>query len=156
MIRYIYTFFVGLFLAIFVGMGIEVFYPSPAPLQEPTVYQSIGKDGPTVAQQKEIDEFDAKRKEHEQRQYHHNKYVSIIVLMCAVIILAIALSLSDRLGTIADGILLGGIFTLLYGIIRGMSTDSNKYRFLIATIGLGTTIALGYLKFVRLRIVKKS
>lgn len=156
MIRYIYTFFVGLFLAIFIGMGIAVFYPEPTPPQEPAVLQSIGKNGPTEAQQHEIDAYNTQQKEFQHQQWHHNKYVSVIVLVCAVIILAIALSLSDKLGIIADGILLGGIFTLLYGIGRGMATDSNKYRFLVATIGLATTLILGYLKFTRAQIKKSK
>jgi hypothetical protein len=70
-------------------------------------------------------------------------------LSCAVIVLAVALLLAEKLGVIADGLLLGGIFTLLYGIGRGMDTDSNKYRFMVATVGLVVTLVLGYIKFTR-------
>jgi hypothetical protein len=45
--------------------------------------------------------------------------------------------------------LLGGIFTLLYGIGRGMVTDNNRYRFLVAAVGLAITLGLGYIKFTR-------
>lgn len=150
MIRYIYTFFVGLFLAIFVGMGIAVFYPEPVPPEEPDWYRtSYNQKELTQAQKDEEEIYIANQKEFERQMWRHNRYVSVIVLVCAVIILAAALLLAGRLGVIADGLLLGGIFTLLYGIGRGMATDSNKYRFLVAAVGLMTTLVLGYIKFIR-------
>lgn len=149
MIRYIYTFFVALFLAIFVGMGIAVFYEAPVIPEEPAVMQSIGKEGPTAAQQAEIDAFHVKQKAYDKAMWKYNRNVSVIVLVCAVVILAIALLFSAQLGLIADGLLLGGIFTLLYGIGRGMATDSNVFRFLVATVGLAITLTLGYTKFIR-------
>lgn len=150
MIRYIYTFFVGLFLAIFVGMGIAVFYEAPKPPDQPSWYsQNLGKEGPNETQQAEEKVYMAKQKDYDKQMWHYNKNVSIIVLSAAVIILAVALLLAERLGLVADGLLLGGIFTLLYGIGRGMATDSNKFRFAIATVGLAVTILLGYVKFLR-------
>lgn len=149
MIRYIYTFFLGLFLAIFVGMGIAVFYEAPKAPEEPTVFQSVGKEGPTAAQQQEINAFEAKQKEYNKEMWRYNRNVSIIVLVCAVLILAISLLFSEKLGVLADGLLLGGIFTLLYGIGRGMASESNKYRFLVASVGLIVTLVLGYTKFTR-------
>ncbi len=150
MIRYIYTFFVGLFLAIFVGMGIAVFYEAPKSPEPPTWYQSnLGKEGPNDIEKQQEQAYLAEQKVYDKQLWHYNKNVSIIVLACAVAILAISLLLTDKLGIIADGILLGGIFTLLYGIGRGMATDSNKYRFVIASVGLVTTLLLGYVKFTR-------
>lgn len=148
MIRYIYMFFVGLFLAIFVGMGIAVFYQAPAQPQEPAVMSYIGKEGPTEAQQQEIDRFNAVQRSFDQSMMRYNRNVSIIVLVIAVIILAVALIFTEKLGVIANGILLGGIFTLLYGIGRGMASDSNKFRFLVAAVGLAVTLFLGYTRFV--------
>ena len=73
-----------------------------------------------------------------------------------MVVLAISLLLAEHLGVIADGLLLGGIFTLLYGVGRGMDTDSNKYRFLVATIGLAVTLVLGYVKFSRHPLVESK
>lgn len=154
MIRFIYTLFVGLFLAIFIGLGIAVFYEQPTAPEEPVAMQSIGKEGPTEAQQKEINTFHEKQKTYNHDMAIYNRNVSIIVLICAVVILAIALLFSDRLGIVADGILLGGIFSLLYGIGRGMATDNNKYRFAVAAVGLAITIILGYFKFTHRRVNK--
>lgn len=146
MLRYIYVFFVGLFLAIFVGMGIAVFYQAPSPPQEPVWPQSYGKE-PTAEQIQQQQTFEAARRQYDQQMWRYNRNVSMIVLVSAVVILAIALLATDRIGLIADGMLLGGIFTLLYGVGRGMATDSNRYRFLVAAIGLAITIILGYVKF---------
>lgn len=151
MIRYIYTFFVALFLAIFVGMGIAVFYESPKPPEQPSWYSSptIGKNEPTDAQRAEEQAYNIKVEEFNTKEMsNYNRNVSIVVLSCAVVILAISLIFESKLGIIADGFLLGGIFTLLYGIGRGISVDSNKYRFLVSAIGLAITIILGYIKFV--------
>lgn len=87
---------------------------------------------------------------------NYNRNVSIMVIVCAVIMLIIALLLTEILGIIADGLLLGGIFTLLYGVGRGIAVDSNIYRFIVAYLGLIVTITMGYLKFVTGKAIKTS
>lgn len=150
MIRYIYTFFVGLFLAIFVGMGIAVFYAAPKSPESPNFY---GKEL-TLQEQEQQKAFDVKQKAWDKEMQHYNRNASVIILSCAVVVLATSLLLAEKLGVIADGLLLGGIFTLLYGVGRGMAADSNKYRFLVATVGLVVTLVLGYVKFTRHQLVE--
>lgn len=150
MIQYIYTFFVGLFTAIFIGLGIAVFYEAPKAPEAPSWYMSADtKRELTDAQKQEEQVFIAKQREHEKARLVYNRNVSIIVLICAILILITSLTFASRLGVISDGLLLGGIFTLLYGIGVGMVTDSNKYRFIVASVGLIVTLVLGYLKFSR-------
>lgn len=150
MIKYIYTFFVGLFLAIFVGLGIAVFYEAPTAPDEPSWYRTaVEVDKQSEADKAEEQAYMTARDEYEDKMLNYNRNVSVIVLVCAVVILAVSLIFKDRLGVVADGLLLGGIFTLLYGIFRGMDTGSNTYRFLIATTGLVVTLVLGYIKFTR-------
>ncbi|PJE65524.1 hypothetical protein COU91_01265 [Candidatus Saccharibacteria bacterium CG10_big_fil_rev_8_21_14_0_10_47_8] len=145
MIRYIYTFFVGLFLVIFIGMGIAVFYTAPKAPEPPMFY---GKEL-TAEEQQQQKAFDVKQKAYDKEMQHYNRNASVIILSCAVVVLVISLLVAEKLGVIADGLLLGDIFTLLYGIGRGMATDSNKYRFAVATVGLIVTIVLGYFKFTK-------
>lgn len=146
MIRYIYTFFVALFLAAFVGIGIAVFYPEPKAPDAPILY---GKEEPTAQDIAAEKAFAVQQRAYDKKMFTYNRNVSLIVMACAVVILVISLMLTAQLGILADGLLLGGIFTLLYGIGRGMFTDSNKYRFLVAAIGLAITLGLGYIKFTR-------
>jgi len=54
-----------------------------------------------------------------------------------------------KIKMIADGILLGGVFTTAYGIIRGFMSDSSQFRFLVVTMGLLIALILGYVKFIR-------
>jgi hypothetical protein len=154
MIRYIYTFFLGLFLAIFVGMGIAMFYTEPKSPEPPAWYGRLEKYEPTAAEKKQEQQYNSQQKNYDKQLWHYNRNVSAIVLGCAVIILAISLLLAEKLGVIADGLLLGGIFTLLYGIGRGMTTDSNKYRFAVAAVGLMVTLGLGYFKFTKPRLAE--
>lgn len=147
MIKYIYMFFVGLFVAIFLGTGIAVFYPSPKAPSEPVWLNRLDKGQLTEAQQQELSTFDAQMKDYERQMVVYNRNASMIALGFALLILIGTLTLAERLGVVANGLLLGGIFTLLYGIGRGMATDSNKYRFVVAAVGLVVTIALGYIKF---------
>ncbi len=55
-----------------------------------------------------------------------------------------------------DSLLLGGVFTLGYSIIRGFGTD-NTFRFLLVATGLIVAMIIGYLKFIRpLQAAEKS
>jgi hypothetical protein len=50
---------------------------------------------------------------------------------------------------IADGILLGGVFTTMYSIMRGLMTENSQFRFLIVTVGIIIAFVLGYVKFIK-------
>jgi len=63
--------------------------------------------------------------------------------------LIFSLTLLSKIKMIADGILLGGVFTTAYGIIRGLMSDSSRFRFFIIAVGLLIAFVLGYLKFIR-------
>ncbi len=79
----------------------------------------------------------------------YNRNVSIISVTAAVIILVASLTLFKRILLIADGLLLGGVLTLIYSIIRGFGTEDNMFRFIVVLIGLITALILGYIKFIR-------
>lgn len=153
MIRYIYIFFVGIFLAAFVGIGIAVFYPEPKAPEAPIMY---GKEEPTAQDIVAEKAFEVQQRAYDKKMYTYNRNASLIVMGIAVVILAISLLFTSQLGVLADGILLGGIFTLLYGIGRGMFTDSNWYRFLAASIGLAITLGMGYIKFTRRQLKQEK
>jgi len=83
------------------------------------------------------------------KPYHRN--VSIISLVASIIILILSLTLLSKIKMIADGILLGGVFTTIYAIIQGLMSDSSQFRFLVVTVGLIIAFVLGYIKFIRPR-----
>jgi hypothetical protein len=50
---------------------------------------------------------------------------------------------------ISNGLLLGGVFTMLYGVGWIIATDVSKARFVVMTIALVITLVLGYFRFAR-------
>jgi len=78
----------------------------------------------------------------------YNRNVAMITLGAAVLLLAVGLLLESRAGIFADGLLLGGTFTLLYSIGRSFAGDDPKYSFTVVSAGLLVTMIVGYLKFV--------
>lgn len=156
MIKYIYMFFVGLFVAVFIGTGIAVFYPAPKSPEPPVSMPIYDKTEITQADREQQMAYEKTQRDWSDKIAVHNRNVSIIALVFAVILLVVSLALSERLGIVGDGLLLGGIFTLLYGIGRGMATDDNQYRFIVSAVGLTVTLVLGYLKFAPHRTIAKA
>ncbi len=153
MLKSLYALFLGLLLAVFIGVGIATFYPEPKAPEYPTV---LSRSTPS-APDKQFDEesraaqekFDADQKAFQKLESHYNRNVSTVVIAFAILLLAISLIFEARIAVIADGLLLGGIFTLLYGIIRGFMSDQMTVRFIVTTVGLIVALVLGYLKFAR-------
>ncbi|MDD3487321.1 MAG: hypothetical protein PHF35_03020 [Candidatus Moranbacteria bacterium] len=148
-IKIIYTLFLALLVALFVGLGIDAFYPGPTAPEEPVILQSEKPGCEDTA------ELKAARLEYNQAQKYfadqskpYNRNVSIFSIAAAIIILVLSLTLLSRIRMIADGILLGGVFTTAYGIIRGLASEDVKFRFLIVTVGLLIALVLGYIKFI--------
>ena len=94
-------------------------------------------------------EFAQAQEKYMEESKPYNRNVSIISLVASIIILVLSLTLLTKIRMIADGILLGGVFTTTYSIIRGFSSGNAQFRFLIVIIGLIIALALGYLKFIR-------
>ncbi|MFH1401486.1 MAG: hypothetical protein ABIG40_00790 [Parcubacteria group bacterium] len=150
MIKFIYTIFLALLVALFVGLGIDAFYPGPVVPQYPVELEGVESCCEETAEQREIRAgFDQTQKEFMEESKPYNRNVSIISLIASIIILVVSLTLLNKIKMIADGILLGGVFTTMYSIIRGLMTENSQFRFLIVIIGLIIALALGYIKFIR-------
>ena len=150
MIKPIYTIFLALLIALFVGLGIDTFYPGPKAPQYPIELDQV-KPGceETIGQQTLRKEFNQAQNQFLEEFKPYSRNVSIISLVASIIILVLSLTLLAKIKMIADGILLGGIFVTAYSIIRGFMSDSSEFRFLIITIGLIIALTLGYIKFIR-------
>lgn len=150
-LRIIYTIFIGVLLATFVGVGITAFYPDPKSPEEPLEIKYCPQNEPTTPELRaKQQEFDSAFKDFRNRQQEYNKNVSIISVAAAIIILIVSLTLLKKIMLIADGLLLGGVLTLIYSIIRGFDSGDNTFRFIVVSIGLIIALILGYLKFIKL------
>lgn len=151
-LKLIYTLFLGLLIALFVGLGIDAFYPGPEAPDYPLALEKAKpvECGLETDEQKTLRlDFEKNQKNYIDQSKTYNRNVSIVSLASAIIILIASLTLLAKIKMIADGILLGGVFTTIYGIIRGLMSEDSRFRFLIVAIGLIIALALGYIKFIR-------
>jgi len=149
-IKFVYTIFLALLIALFVGLGISAFYPGP---KEPQFPVELDAEKPgceeTPALKTAREEFNQAQRDYTNNFKPYSRNVSIISIAAAILILIASLTLLSKIKMIADGILLGGVFTTIYSIIRGLMSEDTKFRFLIVTVGLLIALVLGYLKFIR-------
>lgn len=148
MIRYIYSVFLGLLLAIFVGVGISVFYTQPTAPKFPTELNYQQKE-PTTEEIQAQKAFDTKQQAWDEAMKPYSRNVSAMALIAAVAMVAVGLAMGERAKVLADGITLGGVFTLVYSLGRGFASTNTKYSFFVVTVALIIVIVLGYLHFVR-------
>ena len=155
-IKIIYTFFIGVLLAIFVGVGIAAFYPEPKQPERPMLLKLYklptdpSADPAILAQIQEAQEqYDVVMETYTEQLNHYNRDVSIISLVSAILILILSLTLTRKLLVVADGLLLGGVITLLYSVVRVFGSGDDKLRFGIVTVGLAISLLLGYLEFTK-------
>lgn len=153
-IKVIYTFLIGIFVAVFIGVGIAAFYPGPKFPEPPAVLKygnvDIGKDTAQTAEVKaEIEKYDLEESAYRQLSNIYNRNVSIISITASILVVIASLTLFKAILVIADGLLLGGVLTLIYSVIRGFNTEDNMFRFVVVSIGLFVSLALGYIKFIK-------
>ena len=122
-LQIIFAFFLGLVVVAFVGIGVNTFYP------EPEWREGLPSD----------------------YSEEWRLYTGLILLICATLILAVSLFLPESQGVLSNGLLLGGVFTMVYAVGMTISAGQSMLRFVVVTIALVVTIGIGYLKFARQR-----
>jgi len=164
----IFSFFLGLMVLAFVGVGVNTFYPSPTDTyqkqqqdlsrqMEALNIKSGGAstDATTQAQIAVLqtkqnalqDKIDAEMKS-------WARTTSIILVLFATLVMGVSLLLSEQLRVISNGLLLGGLFTMVYGAVWVIFSGNSVARFVVILFALVVALGLGYLKFVRGRETK--
>lgn len=152
-IKLIYTLFLALLVALFVGLGIDAFYPGPKAPDYPIELEMEKPNCEESAEMRKIrEDFARDQSTYMEESKPYNRNVSIISLIAAIVILVLSLTLLAKINMIADGILLGGVFATAYSIIRGLMSENSQFRFLIVVVGLAIALALGYIKFIRPKV----
>lgn len=151
MLKVLYTIFLAIMLAFFIGLGIEAFYATPKNPEYPNSlqYNSKSLTEMTPEMQKLQQDYDQSMKDWQKDNGVHSRNTSMIAVVFSVLILVLSLTLLNKINILSDGFLLGGLLTLLYAIIRGFGSDDNKFRFLLVTVGLLVALVLGYIKFIK-------
>lgn len=169
-LQVIFSFFLGLMVTAFIGVGVYTFYAPP----EQAIQEQLQK---LYRQQEDIQNFKDPSKlndadkaelkkiqgqirdlEDRSRKGQENwaRNSSIILVTFATLVMSISLIRADQLRVISNGLLLGGIFTMLYGVGWIIASRSSQGRFWVITAALAITVGLGYLKFVRDRAAKTA
>ena len=165
-LRTMYTLALGVLVAAFVGFGIEVIYPAPE-FPERELFDGPGEPPPEMIVEETVPPQESEEKtkepppkdlppesklgfqEYERELAEHNRLGSVIALGASVLILVAALiPFVGRLPVIGGGLMLGGVLTLLYGVILAIQAQSPLLRFLAVTVGLIVLLVALYLKFL--------
>jgi len=155
----IYMIFLGIIIALFFGLGIDTFYPGPTAPEYPVVLQSEQyKTVPVTTQTAEElaaqKQYDAAQAQYQKDMKPYSRNVALIAMGLAILALVLSLTVLIRWEVIANGVLLGGIFTMGYSVIMGMQSEDTRFRFLLVTVGVLIALVLGYVKFIRPKNVK--
>jgi hypothetical protein len=140
---------VGVLTAFFVGFGIQALYPAPEPPEEqfaPTAPPSEEDPGKEKFEDKEEKELSVRAYQEEVVEY--NRIASLVAIGIAVLILG-AVLLLRRIGipAIRDGVALGGVLTLCYGLVLALQAEGDVFRFLMVGVVLVVVLAAAYLRF---------
>lgn len=151
-VKYLYTLFVGLLLATFVGVGISTFYERPKP-PEPTFekfpVEMSRSERPTPSDIEKQRQYERNFQSFQEQNEAYNRNVAIIALAAAILLLISSMTVLSRAAVLNDGFLLGGLLTLIYGIGRSFDAGNQKFLFLAVSVGLATVLIIGYLKFIK-------
>lgn len=159
----IFSVFLGLMVTTFFGVGVYTFYPPRSTevdaqirdldRQEQAIRNSKAPDELTAADRAQIQDLTDQRNEltdaTQESQRSWGRTTSIILIALATLIMGVSLVRADHLPVISNGLLLGGVFTMLYGVGWIVATDTSMARFFVMTVALAITLALGYVRFVR-------
>ena len=95
------------------------------------------------------EQYDREVKVFREKTKLYNRNVALIAIAASITTLLISLTLFKKILLIADGLLLGGVMTLVYSIIRGIASGDDKFRFIIVAISFVISLILGYIKLVK-------
>lgn len=161
----IFSFFLGLMVLAFVGVGVNTFYPSPTEqrqaeqqdLQQKMEALNVKSNGRSLdaTQQAEVDRLNAEQgalqRIIEAEMKGWARITSIILVVFSTLVMSVSLIRSEQLRVISNGLLLGGLFTMIYGVGWVIFSGNSVARFAVIAFALVVAIGLGYLKFVRNR-----
>jgi hypothetical protein len=160
----IFSFFLGLMVLAFIGVGVNTFYPQPSdafqrqmqPLfNEQNQINAKGGNTPTPADQARLaqiqKQIDALQAQEQVAQEGWARTTSIILVLFATLVMGISLIRSEQLRVVSNGLLLGGLFTMIYGAGWTIFSGTSYLRFFVVLFALAVALALGYVKFVWLR-----
>ena len=155
-VRIIFSVFLGLMLTAFVGIGTYTFHPPPdryeAQIRELDAKHEMPGPEPSPEEREQLQEMSQERQRlTELSQAEHEDWrrtTSIILIIIATLVMVLSV-IRKEVPVITNGLLLGGIFTMLYGVGWIISDEASVLRFVVIAVAFAITVAMGYVRFVR-------
>lgn len=161
----IFSFFLGLMVLAFVGVGVNTFYQQPAETNSKAQQEISRKmesinikssNGSLTATEQAAmtvlqDQQNALQDKTDAQMKGWARNTSIILVVFATLVMGISLVRSEQLRVISNGLLLGGLFIMVYGVGWVIFSGNSTARFVVILFALAVTLGLGYVKFVRQR-----
>jgi hypothetical protein len=158
----IFSIFLGLMLTVFFGIGVYTYHPPPTEFtdqikelnrQEQVIKTTKKASELTNSDRDQLEEISLKRRElmiaAEEARKPWCLSTSIILIVFSTLTLVVSLLRAVQLQVVSNGLLLGGVFTMLYGMGWIAFAGTSTIRFLVMTAALIVTLVLGYVRFVR-------
>lgn len=162
----VYALFLGLMLTALVGVAVYTFYPSPTRSLETQIEQLAQEQNEiqcpsqlqckgtlTVAEQAKVKSLQVRmddlRTEQQRLQQGWAQRTSMILVAVATALMAISLVRAEAVVLLSNGVLLSGLFTMVYGVGWTLASGGSMTRFWVLLVAVAITVALGYLRFVR-------
>lgn len=137
-LRVLYSIGLGVIIVLFVGLGIATFYPAP----------EMGSWNDLTSTARE-----AAREAYKTAMEDYNRNVTVSALVSALLILGASIWSESRKPLFAGGFLVGGMLTLIYGLIRGLTSGVTAVAFFSVAVGLLVVVYLGHQRFFSARAV---
>ena len=164
-LQMIFAFLLGLMVVALVGVGVHKFYPAPS--QSDSKLQKLDSEQKALeTSQRLVGTMSSPHKafyekvsadlaaEKKAIQTGRNSWIRntiIILIAFAALVLGLSIVLSERSRGIANGLLLGGLFTMWYCAAWSFTRSGPSTRWAVVAVAVLVTLAVGYLKFVRMR-----
>lgn len=121
-LQVIFSVFLGLVVVAFVGIAVNTIYPEPQSATFET-YDQVAWNAWRLT-------------------------TGIWLLVCATLVMIVAMIIgSDRIPVIGNGVLLGGLFTMIYAVGMALSAPNAWPRLVVVAVALLVTVCIGYWKF---------
>ena len=148
-LRTVYTLFLGALIALLVGLGVATVHPGPeAPEASSALVAAQQTRELTPEEEQQWAQHLSDRDAWEERSMRHSRDVGVTTLVAAVLLIVLSLLIERRRPVLADGILLGGLFTLLHSVVRSLISQDTLVTFGVVTLALALTLYVGYRRFV--------
>ena len=149
-LRTLYSLAIALLVVAFVGFGVSAFYPEPEPPEYPAGLEFVGPE-PTEEEKRLMAQQREEEEAFRERLSDYNRVVASVSVGLAVVLLVGSLLWISGVPVIGDGVTLGAVFTLFYGLIRALMTQDERFRFVAVAVGLVVVLAFVYWRFIRSR-----